>query len=247
MSVLGALVSLSFFACTSSMPDKPSSVEQSESPPSASQVAEDLGYSTVVAEGEDYIVFADEDGYEQEMLKGWPDPPPKEPPAAQIVGIDSTGQESFANGIIHYTTWPYISDPPAIWDEKDPEISDTPEAIGTHHRTLRLLTSVKPTFLTVNGWNELPTPGKVYMREEVAAVEIYEYITSNRNPIERIMPDGHIEYYKIPKEVLMRPYIIVNAQWSVPPSVVDGKIVPEEYGNTPNAHWLFYIADKPDK
>ena len=119
-----------------------------------------------------------------------------------------------------------------------------PDAIGVNERTVRFLTSVKPSFFDVSGWNELPIPGKVYTAEEMTAAEIYEYIGSNRNPGERMTHDGYVEYHRIPPEVLSRPYIFVPARWHVPPGLKDGKIVPEDYGFAPQAHWLFYIADK---
>ena len=212
--------------------------------PSPSEMGERMGFGSVIEEGEGYILFMDEDGHKQEVLKGWPDPPPKDPPIARIVGIDKIGQESFAQGIMHDTTWPYISTPPATWNEKYPTIPDTPDAIGVNQRTLLFLTNARPSSLDVSGWKEPPIPGKVYTPEEMAAVEIYEYVRSNRSPGERFTSDGHLEYYKIPPEVLSRPYVLVGATWSTPPRVVNDEIVPESYGSPPNARWLFYIADK---
>ena len=239
--LLSALLPVACFAGNPSVPDDP---PPDKHPVDPSEIGEDLGFGAVAEVGEDYILFVDEDGHEQEVLKGWPDPPSKEPPVAQIVGIDETGHESFAQGIIHNTAWPYIDDPPDIWDEENPPIPDTPDAIGVNRRTVRLLTSVKPEFLTISGWNEPPIPDKVYTAEEMTAVETYEYKRSKRNPGERMTSDGYVEFHKIPPQILSRPYIFVNAIWSVPPDVVDGKIVEGSYVRAPNAHWLFYIAHK---
>ena len=244
MPALSMLIPLAWFACDSPMPDNPPPVEESASSPSAEQVGEDLGFGAVVEEGEDYILFVDEDRHEQEVMKGWPARAPKEPPVAQIVGRDESGQESFAHGIMHFTRWPHISSPLAIWNKEDVAPPDMPDAIGVNERTVRLLTSVKPSFLDVSGWNELPIPCKVYTAEEMTAEEIYEYMGSNRNPGERMTQDGYVEYHRIPPEVLSRPYIFVGARWHVPPVLKDGKMVPEDYGFAPQAHWLFYIADK---
>ncbi len=245
--LLSALLPVACFAGNPSVPDDPppDGAPSDKHPVDPSEMGADLGFGAVAEVGEDYILFVDEDGHEQEVLKGWPDPPPKEPPVAQIVGIDETGKESFAEGILHNTTWPHIDDPPDSWAEGYIPTIAVPDAIGVNRRTVRLLTKSVPMFVDVAGFKEPRIPGKVYSAEEVTDRRNYEYIRSHRNPGERVSEDGYIEYYQIPSEVLGCPYIRVSVRWNMPPPLKDGKmVISEDYIQPPNAHWLFYIADK---
>ena len=244
---LSILLTFTCFACNTSKWDEPPMHEALPSNrsmvPSPPEMGESLGFGAAVEEGEGYILFMDEYGYEQEVLKEWSNPPPHQPPVAQIVGRNEASEETFSEGIIHNTTWPYISVLPNTWLVKYPPVPTIPTAIGPNKRTVRFLTGVMPTSVDVVGFNEPPVSRK-YSASEMAELESYEYTRSNRNPGEHITLEGYIEYHKIPSEVLRRPYIIVSARWAIPPSVVDGKIVPKDDSKTPNAHWLFYIADK---
>ena len=202
-----------------------------------------LGFGSVLEEGEDYTLYVDDKGNEQEVLIGWPDPPPSMPPVAQLVGVDATGTETFVEGAIFFTTWPFVQNPPEDWAVEYPVMPDTPAAIGANHRTIRLLTDVPPLNFTVIGWDEI-IPGKVYSAEESAALDSYMYSKSHRNPGERVSPEGFVEYHKIPHEVMQHPYIEVIARWSTPPRNENGKLVEVEYDQSPQASWMFYITNE---
>ena len=219
--------------------DPTENISQSE----AAEMGITLGFGSVLEEGEDYILYMDDEGNEQEVLIGWIAPPPSMPPVAQLVGVDATGAETFIEGTIFFTTWTFIQNPPESWDVEYPTMPKTPAAIGENHRTIRLLTDVPPLNFTVIGWDEI-VPGKVYSAEESAAIDSYDYTKSHRNPGERVSPEGFVEYYKIPIEVMQHPYIEVIARWSTPPRNENGKLVEVEYDQFPQASWMFYITNE---
>ena len=219
--------------------DPTGNIPQSES----AEIGITLGFGSVLEEGEDYTLYVDDEGNEQEVLIGWPDPPPSMPPVVQLVGVDATGAETFVEGTIFFTTWPFVQNPPESWLLEYPVMPDTPTVIGANHRTIRLLTDALPLHFSVIGWDEI-VPGKVYSEEESAALDSYVYSKSHRNPGERVSPEGFVEYHNIPNEVMQHPYIEVIARWSTPPRNENGKLVEVEYDQFPQASWMFYITNE---
>lgn len=224
------------------MPDEPLPVEQSESPPSASQVAEDLGYSTVVEEGEEYDVFAaDESEYE---LNGWPDPPPKEPPSVVIVSKNED-RGAVVEGVPYYVQWLARDEAQQDLDvelnELLSEIMPPPVRLPPI-RSLRIMTTSRTHLIMVAGFDDSSPADEAQTDFDESG--FWECGRSDKNPCERISAEGFIEYHRIPPAVFRHRYMSVFAMWSNPPTIVGDKIVPPDGPDFVHANWFFHLADE---
>lgn len=179
----------------------------------------------------------EDDKPEWDWVKGMPETLTDQPPVAQIVGEGSRG-ETVAEGMPYFVTWDPNYDP---FETDLPPLPPWPDVVPSgKNRRLRFLTQARTHLIMVASGSQIDTVTNALQGEEP---EQYWECSRSELDCERVDPEGFIEYYRIPPDVLRNPYISVFAMWSVPPEIVDGKFV-EGTGWFAAANWFFHLADE---
>ena len=231
---------LTLIACIPSVSDEPTGEEVVVVSMSDQQANEEIASTPLPGErqSEDGSYTSSKlDATKQatEWMEGLPDPVPEEPPVAQIVSADSNG-EVIAVGIPYYVNWDTSRNLPS----PDLPILPWPEPVVLgKERFLRFLTGSRTHMVIVTGIDRVDPDTYWPIAGEKA--ESYECTRSDRNPCERITPDGFVEYHRIPPEVLLSPYVSVFAMWIVPPNREGDRLIGG--GNSVMSNWTFRLAD----
>ena len=206
MSALSALFPIACFACASSVPHEP-----------------DIPAETVSSEA-----GAGDEGGKSEWMAGWPDMPPAEPPSVLIVCEDAD-REAVAAGVPYYVQWLAQDEAQSNHNvELNDLLSDImppPVRLGPE-RSLRIMTNSRTHLIIVAGFDDLSPADETQSNFDESG--FWECGRSDRNPCERISPEGFVEYHRIPPAVFQHRYMSVFAMWSTPPTVVDDKVVPPD-------------------
>lgn len=221
MSALSALLPVTWFACALFTPEDPDT-------PTDSLVTE---------------IGAGDEGDNTEWMAGWPDKPPAELPLALIVSQDAD-REAIAEGVPYYVQW-FAQDESQSDHDMDlndllSDIMPPPVRLGAE-RSLRIMTNSRSYLIMVAGFDELSPADET--QSDFDESGFWECGRSDRNPCERISPEGFLEYH-VPPAVFQHRYMSVFAMWSVPPTIVDDEIIPPEGPDFVQANWLFHLLDE---